>query len=96
MVVSSTLPAEVTPAWVGEGGVLTGTDVVWRGLSLATGGSLTLTCGVTVNAAPAGNRLVLAAYQTTATSWSTPVFGRPVTVAVFTRHLYLPVVLRAE
>ncbi|HEC34122.1 MAG TPA: DUF11 domain-containing protein [Chloroflexi bacterium] len=80
VVVSDTLPEHTQFAWAGDGGTLTGGDVVWSGLSVAAGDTLTLTFGVTVTCVSSGTQIINDDYRVYASEWPTPTVGAPVTV----------------
>nr|HID14268.1 DUF11 domain-containing protein [Anaerolineae bacterium] len=80
VVISDTLPASTLFAWASDGGTLTGGEVVWSGLGLPAGSTLTVTYGVTVTCVSSGTLIVNDGYQVYAGEWPTPTSGLPVTV----------------
>ena len=84
VVISDTLPALTQFAWASNSGALVGDDVVWSGLSLEGGDTLTVTCGITVTCVTSGTQIVNDVYQVYASEWATPTFGAPVTVTAVT------------
>ncbi len=80
LVISDALPSQTTFAWADGGGVLSGTQVIWKGLTLPANDALTVRYGVAITCVPSGTELVNAAYSVRATEWPTPTFGTPVTV----------------
>ncbi len=80
--ISDTLPANTLFAGADQGGVLEGSTVVWQGLTLAAGGTLSVTYGVTVTCVPSGTQIVNDGYEVTAAEWPTPTVGLLVTTTV--------------
>jgi carboxypeptidase T len=77
---TDTLPANVLFAWADGGGGREGDAVVWRGLTVPSGGTLSVSYGVTVTCVPSGTTIVNDGYEVTAAEWPTPTTGLPVTV----------------
>ncbi|MGC8947469.1 MAG: S8 family serine peptidase, partial [Anaerolineae bacterium] len=80
VVITDVLPANTLFAWASDGGILSGDNVVWTGLTVPAHSSLQVSFGVTVTCVPSGTLLVNDAYTVTATEWPTPTTGLPVTV----------------
>ncbi len=77
---TDTLPTHTLFAWASDGGALEGDAVAWHDLTVPTGGTLSVTYGITVTCVPSGTFIVNDTYTVTATEWPTPTTGLPVTV----------------
>ena len=80
VVISDTLPENTLFAWASDGGALTGGDMIWRGLHVQANDTLTVSYAVTLSCVTTGTQIINSAYQVTATEWTTPTVGQPVTI----------------
>ncbi len=85
MIISNTLPANTQFVQAGQGGTLTGNDVVWGGLSLGYGQTLTVTFDVLVACVPSGTLVVNETYMVKAAERPSPTWGLPVSTPAVTR-----------
>ncbi len=85
MIISNTLPTNTQFSQIGQGGVLVGNDVVWSGLSLDYGQTLTVTFDVLVACVPSGTLVVNDTYMVKATEHPLPTWGLPVSTPAVTR-----------
>jgi uncharacterized repeat protein (TIGR01451 family) len=88
VVLTETLPADVTFAWASEGGTYSPTlgAVIWTEDLLFANWSLTATVAVTAGCIPSGTLIVNDAYAAGCEQAPTPVYGPAVTTTV----LYVP------
>jgi uncharacterized repeat protein (TIGR01451 family) len=87
VVISDTLPGHTLFAWASGTGTLAGSAVVWSGLSVPAGGTLSVSYGVTVTCVASGTSLVNDGYRVYAAEWPTPTLGLPVTVTAVARGI---------
>ena len=84
VVITETLPANVTFAWASEGGTYSPTlgAVIWPEDLLFANWSLTMTVAVTAGCVPSGTLIVNDAYAAACAEDPTPVYGPAVTTTV--------------
>ncbi|MEJ5200466.1 MAG: hypothetical protein WHX53_16220, partial [Anaerolineae bacterium] len=82
LIISDTLPANTRFAWADHAAALEDGAVVWRGLDLAAGASISVTFGVTVTCVPSGTLIVNDGYFVAAAEWLTPMTGASTTTPV--------------
>lgn len=84
VVITETLPAEVSFAWASDEGIFSPTlgAVLWPDNVLFGGQALTVTVAVTVGCLPDGTPIVNDDYAVAGTQAPTPAFGPPVTTTV--------------
>jgi uncharacterized repeat protein (TIGR01451 family) len=80
VVISDTLPGNTLFAWASDSGTRVGNTVMWSGLNVRDGASMTVAYGVTVTCVASGTQIVNDDYQVYASERLTPTVGLPVTV----------------
>ncbi len=99
LIVSDTLPVSTT-LLSADGGTLTGDVVVWSGMTLTAGETLTRTLVVFVPNPISGTLVVNENYRVASTDFPMPVVGKPITVPVMIEteifRIYLPLILRQQ
>ncbi len=99
LIVTDTVPANTTcyTPTIGQGGTLITDTVVWSGLTISQGQSLSLTFAVVVGQVPSGAIITNDAYRVvSSTQGVTTGLGRAVNTVVGSGPVYLPTIMKTS